>query len=358
MSFLSANNTFEKVDTFTQSKLAPKTIDTVFGSNVLIQVLQSQIGTWAWKTMDYTVKYKKLNNWGSFSGLDRFTTNYVDTTKRMSFAPKNYEQPITIPKTDVNVGMTQEAVIPLVTFAMEEAAQEMADSLGSMLYGDWTWNGWKDLLGLKAWCWDWTVSTNYGWIARATYGLSGTLNSTTYTWGWTEFSLAILNTHLRAVESGNQRITAMFCDETVFSVIEALFATPEQNTNLFPATNSITNTAQVAALWVNQGYRSLHYKGIPIIPDEQCTAKHLFTVNMKTWTFPVMKRMIDTTPIRVASKTIEGQYSENLERPVMFHIGDWLTPDDQYAMINHIYLTWNLICKNPRFNGVFTDIAP
>jgi hypothetical protein len=52
----------------------------------------------------------------------------------MSFPPKNYEQPITIAKTDVNVGMTQEAIIPLVVFSMEEAAQEMADSLGSMLY--------------------------------------------------------------------------------------------------------------------------------------------------------------------------------------------------------------------------------
>jgi hypothetical protein len=126
---------------------------------------------------------------------------------------------------------------------------------------------------------------------------------------------------------------------------------------LFPASNSITSQAQVVALWVNQGYRDLKYKGIPIVPDEQCPAKHLFTLNLKTWTFPVMKSMIDTTPIKVASTTIEGQYSENLERPIMFHIWNWITPDDQYAMINHIYLTGNLICKNPRFNWFFSDIS-
>jgi hypothetical protein len=71
---------------------------------------------------------------------------------------------------------------------------------------------------------------------------------------------------------------------------------------------------------------------------------------------PVFKKMVDANPVKVASTKIEWQYDTLLERPITFHITDWITPNDQYAMSCHVLLSWNLICKNPRFNWHFTDI--
>jgi len=80
------------------------------------------------------VKTTKANNGGSFSGLDRFNTNQVNTTQKMVFSPRSYYQPIVLPGDELSLSKTKESVRDLQVQKGEEASQEMAEDIGTILY--------------------------------------------------------------------------------------------------------------------------------------------------------------------------------------------------------------------------------
>ena len=342
----------EDLNNNVRDSIAPKIVDTVLGGNLITQIfIWGSNAKFTWKNKQYVVKTTKANNGGSFAGLDRFNTNKVDTTKKMSFEPRFYEQPIVLDGTELSVSKTQEAIIDLQIQKWEEAAQEMADGIGTILYGDGTGNSNKDFLGLKAGCDDGTNVATYGGLSRATYTtLKGNLDSTT-----TTITLDALDSLMRSCNSGNEKVDLILTTEAIYHFIEKLYQPITQNTNLANSSNSQLKTA-VSGLAAQAGYTSLFYKGVPIIADEKCPDDHIFLLNTKTWEFPTLD-IFGMDPVMLKSTVIEWQYDANTERSYGFFLSKVLQPLDQLGFISHLYLGWNLICKNPKRNGMFTGVT-
>ena len=336
-----------------RDQIAPKIVDTVLGSNLILQIM-----LWMRKTKftsdvkRFVVKTTTAGNWGSFAWLDRFNTNQVNTTQKLEFSPRMYEQPIVLPGDELSLSKTKESVRNLQIQKWEEASQEMADGIWTLLYWDGTGNSNKDFLGLVAGCDDGTNVATYGWLSRATYTtIKGNYDTTT-----TTITFAAIDSMLRSCNSGNEKVDLILTTEAIYDFIAALFTQVSNERNANTSTGGLIKTA-VSGLAGEAGFTSLFYKGVPIIADEKCPAEHIFFLNTKTWEFATVDDMFGTTPVMLKSSEIEGQYDVNTEKSYWFNVSATLMPTDQYGFISHLFLMGNLICKNPRRNGYMDDIT-
>lgn len=337
----------------TRDQIAPKIVDTVLTANLITQVmLGTRKTSFTSDVKRIVVKTTKANNGGSFSGLDRFNTNQVNTTQKMVFSPRSYAQPIVLPWDELSLSKTKDSVRSLQVQKWDEASQEMAEDIATLLYGDGTGNSNKDFLGLIAGADDGTNVATYGGLARSTFTtIKGTVDTTT-----TTITFTALDAMLRATNSGNQKVDLILTTEAIYDFIAALFTSTNNQRDARDSTNSLIKTA-VSGLAGEAGFTSLFYKGVPIIADESCTADHIFCLNLKTWEFATVDNLVGTTPIKIKSNEIEGQYDTNVERTFGFHITPMQKSIDQYGFMSEILLMGNLICKNPRRNGYFDSIT-
>lgn len=366
-----ANQSFD-VQNFVLDDIAPKVIDTVLRSNVLLQVLLTEKKSrFVGKNKVVNIKYRKQGNGGSFNGLDTFATNFLDTTLQLVFTPSFYEQPLVFAGTDLSLADSTEAVIEYYITRGQEVAQEMADGIGTMLYGDGTGNSGKDFLGLRAIVDDGTLVATYGGLNRGTYteaAFAGGLDPSRTGFGVGSLiggnvkssvgtlTLDILDSAYRAAWSGNFRPTLIVTTKEVYRILEKLFQ-PVTNMQMQQyASPTLTATKTIQPLMAQQGYASLFYKGIPVLVDEKCPTGYLFMLNMETLEFPT-KDMWNSDPVAVSTSNIDGQYAENMEKAIGFSIGKLVTPVNQYGMIQHMYFGGQFYCTNPKFNSTLSGIT-
>jgi len=270
----------------------------------------------------------------------------------MVFSPRSYYQPIVLPGDELALSKTKESVRDLQIQKGEEASQEMAEDIGTLLYWDGTGNSNKDFLGLVAGCDDGTNVATYGGLSRATYTtIKGNYDTTT-----TTITFAAMDSMLRSCNSGNQKVDLILTTEAIYDFIAALFTATNNQRNASDSSNSLIKTA-VSGLAGEAGFTSLFYKGIPIIADEACTTEHIFFLNTKTWEFATVDGLPGTTPISIKSNEIEWQYDTNVEKTFGFHLTPMQKSIDQYGFMSQILLMGNLICKNPIRNGYMDDIT-
>lgn len=335
-----------------KDSIAPKVVDTVLGGNKITQIfLGWETGKFTGKNKQYVVKVTTAGNGGSFAGLDRFNTNKVDTTQKLTFEPRFYEQPIIFSGDELSVSKTDEAVIDLQIQKGEEAAQEMADGIGTALYWDGTGNNNKDFLGLIAGCDDGSNVATYGGLSRATYTtIKGNYDGST-----TTITLDAIDSLMRSCNSGNDKVNVILTTEAIYHFVEKLMQPVTQNVNIpYDTTGMFKSPKQ--GLVAQAGYTSLFYKGVPIYADEKCPANHMFLLNTRTWEFATLD-LYDMDPVMLKSTVIEGQYDINTEKSYGFFISKMLRPLDQYGLVSHLMLGGNLMCKNPKRNGYFDAIT-
>ena len=146
-------------------------------------------------------------------------TNYVDTTAKLTFIPKNVDQPLVFADTDIASAQGEQAIIELVAMKTEEATQELADALGTMIYSDGTGNNSKDLDGFQAGI---KTSGTYGGLSLSTYTtLQATVDSST---ALAALTLAALDSMYASVSSGNSVPTHMFTTKAIFAKLKTLLA--------------------------------------------------------------------------------------------------------------------------------------
>lgn len=214
-----------RVTTTTQDKIVPKVVDLVLNSNVLASRVLSKAAKWNGETIKFPVKHSKNTTGQSFSGFDTFSTSATDNRVNLAFTPKFYQITCALPIDELSVNATESKVIDLAKLEMTSTAQDMADDLGTIFYGDGTGNGSKDFLGLEAIVDDGTNAATYGSLSRTTY--SSQLRSTV-TASSGVLSLAKMATLYSAVTSGSQKTTLGICSETIFNLYEQLLQPQER----------------------------------------------------------------------------------------------------------------------------------
>lgn len=338
-------NSSNRVLSTTQDFLMPKVVDTVLNSNVFASRQLANAKAWRGEQMKFPIKTSKNSTGQSFQGYDTFSTSASDTRRRLVFDPKFYQITVSLPLDEIaaNMGSNEEKVLDLMSIEVASAAQDMADDIGTLFYGDGTGNSSKDFLGLAAHVDDGNSVANIGGLARSTFT---TLQSTVTASSGT-LSLAKMATLWNDVTSGSQKPTAAYCPEAVWSYYEQLLE-PKMRINK----NVGLDKAGVRG---GSGFTALDYKGMPVLSDEKATAQTLFFVNENFLEWRALK-MPMAEAINFASKDIDGNDYSNV-KGLGFSWGGWIKPSNAAAIVGHIYLGGELVGTNPKRHGKLTGIT-
>jgi hypothetical protein len=333
-----------------EEKFSAFVVDTVLDSNVFATMMFSKARPWAGDERIFPIKVSKHSNGKSFSGLDTFTIAQEETTQQLSYEPKFYAQPVTLSLTDVttnNVSETQ--VFNLVGYEMESSAQDMADAIGTIFFGDGTGNSGSDFLGLEAIVDDGSAVANIGGLSRSTYT---TLQSTVTASGGT-LTLAKMRTLWDDITSGSVAPTMGLTTPAVFSLYDQLLEAKER----------VTRTTFTKNLRSGAGFTGLDFRGIPIVADEKCTAQTLFFLNEKFLMWEAFQTMgsdafpeLKLKPVQYRGVDIQGNdYSDapNLG----FHSSGFTRAQNALGMTNFIVVGGNLMTNNPKRHGKLTGIT-
>lgn len=344
-----------RVTTTTQSKLLPKVVDTILNSNVLATRMLSKASKFNGERMKFPVKYAKNSTGTSFAGFDTFSTSATDNRVNLQFVPKFYQMTVALPLDELSANATDEKVIDLAKLEMSSTAQDMADDIGTLFYGDGTGNGSKDFLGLEAIVDDGTNASTFGTLARSTY----TTLKSTVTASSGSISLAKMSTLYNAAASGAQTPTLGLTTEAIFALYEQLLQPQERiakTVSMFSTQGGNHSMGKPGGDFVGgTGFTGLYFKGFPILADEKCTAQTLYFVNEDFLDWYALP-MAQTTPIKYRSQDIQGNDYSDVEG-LGFSWSDWIKPTNAAAVVGHIYLGGELVSANPKRHAKLTGIT-
>jgi hypothetical protein len=352
-------NVSTNIDAITQSGLMKGVMDTVSSTNAFQSMVLSNPKKWVGKTLDKSVKVTADTTGTSFAGLDLLPTGKANTKVRLSFDARAFAQPIVIDgmERDLAAG-DPDAAVEVVANAIDEAAVDMSQAVGSILYGDGTGNSSKDFLGLKAIVDDGTVASTYGGQSRTTYT---TLRSSRTAIGGTLTAPAQISAAIRAVEKydnakGNKVI---FTTRALWTILSGL-ATPVQNTSAANTMgwDKLTKNGELLkaspGLKAEFGFNSVYVDGVPVVADEKCPATYMYILSIDYigwYGLQNMKEGYKSIDFN-GEKTMEGLTNQASKIKSGAIYRPFVEPTNQYGEISHILLRGNLVSFNPNRHAV------
>lgn len=329
-----------------------KVVDTILNSNVFATRMLAKAKRWSGNQMKHPVKVSTNTTGTSFAGFDTFSTSASDTRQNLTFDPKFYQITVALPLDELSANQTEDQIIDLAAVEMKSSAQDMADGIGGLFMGDGTGNSNKDFLGLGAAVDDGTSVATYGGLSRSTYT---TIKATKTASGGT-ITLAKMSTLYNAVTSGSQKPTVGITDEATFALYEQLLQPQERiakDVGMMRNSNRGLNSG--TGLIGGTGFTGLFFKGFPILADEKCTSGFLYFLNEDFLNFTALPVAM-TEAVKYKSVDIDGNdYSDVLG--LGFSWSGWIKPANSATVVGHIYLGGELVCDNPKRQGVLTGIT-
>lgn len=349
------------VSTSTLEYLVAKTVDTVLNfSPATLYFLGSQ-KNWKGSQMRMPIKWAQNSQGMSFDGLEKFSTTKTNNFINMTFNPTGREIPTVISQIEADVNESNR-VIDLIARQMASDAQDMASDIAGLFY---TLQSGKNFLSLKDACDDGSLgATTYGGLSRTTYtGITGNYVNIAG-----NLTLSNLRTEYNACTHGPDSPDLILTTKAVWAYYEKLLTPTLSNQISNQAllgyakfTGASTNgTPNIAAPGTNlkgyQGFSAIYFNGVPVVADENCTAGYMFMLNTKSTAFyGLPSTHPDYKPVKFADASLDSVY--NVPVTTGFSFSGFNTPIDQYGRVGHILLMGNLICNNPRLNGVMIGIT-
>jgi len=340
-----------RVLTTTQDYIMPKVVDTILNSNVFATRMLSRAKAWRGETLRMPIKFQKNTTGTSFSGFDTFSTATTNNRVNLAYNPAFYQITVALPLDELSVNATEEKVIDLAAIETAASAQDAADDIGTMFYGDGTGNSSKDMLGLAAIVDDGSAVATIGGLSRTTY----TTLQSTVTASSGVVSLAKMSTLYNAVTSGAQKPTLAVTTEAVFALYETLLQPQERIVKDVPMMKAGGNMGKAGTGYIGgTGFTGLYFKGFPVLADEKCTSGALIFLNEDFLDFYGLP-MKDAEPVKFKANIEGNDYSDLMG--LGFSWTNWIQPVNQAAYISHIYLGGNLLTDNPKRMGKLTGIT-
>lgn len=334
------------VDTLTLEEIVPRVVDTVLRSNTFATKMLSKTKRFGAATMDFPIKYQIGTAIQSFLGFDALPTSFTDTRVLMKYNPRFVAANVALAGTDILANNTAAKVLDLTKVEMQSRAQDLADGLGTMLWGDGTGNSNKDLLGLGAIVDNGNSVATIGGLSRSTYTtLQGTVTAAT------TLSLATMRTLYNAIADATIAPTRAYTDYPTWALFEQLLQPQEK---IFKEVNIVPNYKGY------EGFAGLMYAGMEIVPDRKATTGSLVYLNENFLDFygldADLSQFEGSRKVDVAGKLFAGnQYNEvgNLG----FYWTGFIKVNTQFAFNSFIVLAGNLCTDNPRRHGKLTGVT-
>lgn len=358
-----------RVQSQTYEYIVPKVFDNVLTGNALALRTLGKAKEWKGERYSIPVKVTNSGQASSFAGLDSWTAQLVDTKVKMEYDMRALRMPVAVGLMEAVANQIADTqAIDLVVSTMEEAEQELADYLGTVLYGDGTGNSSKDPNGLGNLVDDGTTAGTVGNLSRTTYPV---LNGTRTASGGT-LTLAKLGTLYSAISDGSGRSnpTSIFSNETVRDLYESLLTpTVRENYSMNMGYYSL-NSSEGMAVGNNQsqrafeghaGFQALSYKGMPWFKDPKATAQTVFMLNEHYlhWVgADPAKGGMGYKSVKLNSKTIDGEYAvPPLSQFAGFGWSGWQKVPGQAGAVGELIILGNLVTSQPRRQGRLTGVT-
>ena len=313
---------WDNVTAITREKILPGIEDQIVKNNALFRRLfgkaKRQDGG---QRIEQVVRYANSGQGGWYAGLDTLDTAQEQSRTRAYWEWRQAHQPIVISNIDQAKNGGSEAVFKLLAEESKDAALSLQDKFGIALFTKQSGDQMESLVDAVD---DQTNVDFYGGITRSNYSWwEGQYNGTGGT-----ISLTMLATQYDLCFSGADRPTIIPTTKTLWSAYEAL---------LQPQVRFQFATAGYPK--IDGGFDTMFFRGTPIIADEYCTSgyiyylneKHLQVVTLKHPDYPTDKMGFTTTKMR--------------------------EPTDQDGKVGYILWYGNLICTEPRKQGVIRSVT-
>ena len=345
------NNT---VDTLTLEDIAPQVVDTVLRTNRFATMKLAKPRKFRAATVDFPIKYQKGTATQSFSGFDVLPTSFTDTRVLLKYNPKYYMANVALAVTDIAANATDRQVLSLVEVEMMSRAQDLADGIGTMFYGDGTGNSSKDMLGLQAIVDNGSTVSTIGGISRSTY----TTLASTVTASGGALTLYKMRTLYNAIGDAGAWPTIALTDFTSWALYETLLQPQER----------IAKDVTIASNYkgytgFNMKADGLSFAGLVVVPDRKCTSGYLYMLNddfVNFYALDVLQNAGQNSmygkAIKIGGKLFVGNQYDQAENLGFFWSG-WIKATNQMAYNSFIVLGGNLLTDNPRRHGVLTGIT-
>ena len=342
------------VDTLTLEDIVPQVVDTVLRTNRFATMMLAKPKKFRAATQDFPIKYQTGTAITSFAGFDTLPNSFTDTRVLMKYNPKFVTANVALAVTDIAANATDRQVLSLVEVEMMSRAQDLADGIGTMFYGDGTGNSSKDMLGLGAIVDSGSSVATIGGLSRSTYTtLASTVTASSGT-----LTLYKMRTLYNAIGDAGAWPTVALTDFTTWALYESLLQPQER----------IYKDIVIAKNF--KGYTGfelkadgLSFAGLVVVPDRKCTSGTLFMLNedsVKFWALDVLDgsgaNSMVGKPVKVGGKLFVGNQYDAAENLGFFWSG-WIKATTQLAYNSFIVLGGNLLTDNPRRQGKLTGIT-
>ena len=272
------------------------------------------------KRIEKVVEFALSTQGGWYSRFDLLDTAQEDTRTRAYWEYKQIAQPIVLADIDLSKNTGKEALFDLAKVEAKASMESVMDKLGDAIYTQRTGDAIDSLVDATD---DDNNVTTYGGINRSNYAWwDGQYNSTGGT-----LSLSMLATQYDLCRSGNDYPSLLVGDKTLWSAYEALLQ-PQMRYN---------NVSK--GYTMDGGVRTLEYRGTPWIADEDCTSTYLYFLNEKYLYMVVL-------PHKGLPTDKQG-----------FAVSDFRKPINQDGKVSHIFWYGDLICTQPRRQGVIRSVT-
>ena len=353
-----------EVSTSTLEFLVGKTVDTVLNWSPATMFFLGNQKKWAGSRMRFPIKYASNTQGMWFTGLEKFSTTATSNFINMEFDPTGREINSVMSQREVDINETNK-VIDIIARRMASDAQDMASDIATSFYTLQTGNAFLSLFDA---CDDGTLgASSYGGLSRTTYsGLAGN-----YVAIGGNLTLANMRTEYNLCTHGPEMPNLLLTGKTIWGYYEKLLTPTLSNQITAMAAagyakftgadgRGVPNiVAPGTPLRGAQGFNTITYAGVPVVADETLGAiqsGYLLMLNTKSINFygiPTKKEGYQA--VKFYSDTMDSVY--NVPVTTGFSFSGFNTPIDQYGSVGHIILQGNLICDNPRLNGVMVTIT-
>jgi hypothetical protein len=334
------------VDTLTLEEIVPRVVDTVLRGNVFATKMLSKTKRFGAATMDFPIKYQVGTAIQSFLGMDALPTSFTDTRVLMKYNPRFNAANVALAGTDIAANNTAAKVLDLTEVEMISRAQDLADGIGTQLWGTGTGNNNKDFLGLAAIVDNGNTVSTIGGLSRSTYT---TLQSTVT--AAPTLSLATMRTLYNAIADATVVPTRSYTDYPTWALYEQLLQPQEK---IYKEVNIVPNYKGY------EGFSGLMYAGLEVVPDRKATAGYFYMLNENYLDFYGLDVALDAyegaKKVEVASKLFTGN-SYNEVSNLGFYWTGFIKSNTQFAWNSFIILGGNLCTDNPRRHGVISGIT-
>lgn len=365
----------ERVQALTRQFLLPGVVYNVLGSNVLAARLVGNGRKGKGFRVEKAIKYTTSNQATSFSHLDTFQPQQLETKIRLNVEMKAARQPVGLSGMELVANQdTDVRVTDLMTESLEETQDELFDKMGDFGYSDGSGNSGKDPNGLNYIVDDGTNAPTFQGQARATYTvLNSTVTDLTSVSG--ELTLARLATLYGAVSSGTGATTPTIIDsgETEQDFYEQLLTPTVRETyssmGHYTVTKDSRGTVRMGShegLVGKHGFVALSYKGIPWVRDEKAGQRYSGKIAFLNenyidwWGWAVggqVSKMLGYEPISFAHTKVETTFAEKpMSEFTGFNWKPFVSAQNQFAGISDIIMLGNMGSWQPRRQGALINV--